>query len=117
MELEERRKERRFPVRKKVRLKLPEIEDIPCGKTFSYSLSEDISQGGIRIPSEYFIPVKQPIYLEIFLEDSFGSVNAMGRVRWISSANESNNYQVGIEFVELSSESRNNLNKFCQLQN
>ena len=114
--MEERRKNRRISVRKKVRLKLPYIEDKPCGRSFCYSLSENISQGGIKIPSEYFLPVNQTILLDIFLEDSFGMVNARGEVRWISSVN-TGNYEVGIEFKDFSSDSRNCLNKFCQLQN
>ena len=115
--LEERRQHNRLAVRKKVRLKLPDIEDKPCGKSFCYSLCEDISQGGIKIPSEYFLPVKQAINMEIFLEDSFGIVSTRGEVRWITSTNADFKYEVGIEFVDISTESKNCLNKFCQLQN
>lgn len=114
--LEERRRNRRIQVRKKVRLKLPDIEDKPCGRSFCYSLSENISQGGIKIPSEYFLPVNQTILLDIFLEDSFGMVNARGEVRWVTRTN-TENYEVGIEFKDLSGDSRSSLNKFCQLQN
>ena len=116
MNLEERRKHKRLPVRKKVRIKFPDIEDKPYGKTFYYVLCEDISQGGIKIPSEYFLPVKQALHMEVNLEDSFGVVNTRGKVRWIKSATSDSTYQVGIEFEDMSSESRNSLNKFCQLQ-
>ena len=117
VKLEEQRKHKRIAVRKKVRLKLPDIDDKPYGKSFCYSLSEDISQGGIKIPSEYFFPVKQAVNMEIFLEDSFGIVNAIGKVRWITSSYADHKYEVGIEFVNISSDSKNCLNKFCQLQN
>jgi c-di-GMP-binding flagellar brake protein YcgR len=115
--LKERRQYKRIAVRKKVRLKLPDIEDKPCGKSFCYSLCEDISQGGIKIPSEYFLPVKQTINMEVFLENSFGIICTRGEVRWIASTNADFKYEVGIEFVDISTGSKNCLNKFCQLQN
>ena len=62
------------------------------------SLSGDVSEGGIRLNVNEFIPVGKAITLDIHLPDETKMTPLNGRVAWISVLPYSERYQIGIQF-------------------
>ena len=71
-------------------------------KKFRSSLSCDLSEGGIRIHSDNFIPLNTELTLSIQLTDE-GIVECPCRVAWVRKNRFSDSYQAGLEFIEADS--------------
>lgn len=69
-----------------------------CGGSLSY----DVSETGLRLQLEYFVPINAQIVLNFLLKDINGSkvVTIHGRVAWVRQVRYSDRYQVGLEFSE-----------------
>jgi c-di-GMP-binding flagellar brake protein YcgR len=81
---------------------------IPNGSTQGtkqtyYSLTKDISMGGIRIMTDAPLAVDARVKLEITLSKSRKSIQAVARVRWVKDLFEKDVYDMGLEFVEIGS--------------
>jgi len=62
------------------------------------SLSGDVSEGGIRLSVNDFIPVGAPMMLEITLPDASEIIPVDGKVAWIRFLPYSERYQIGVQF-------------------
>jgi len=101
--MKERRRDPRVREENKVVMTL-----IPGGtaqgpKQTYYSLTKDISMGGIRIMTEAPLAVDARVRLEITLSRSRKSIQAVARVRWVKDLFGKDVYDVGLEFVEIGS--------------
>ncbi len=65
----------------------------------SGSLSGDISEGGLRLSVQEFIPLNTIFRLNIHVSDSARVLPAQGRVVWVREVPQSDRYDVGIEFI------------------
>jgi len=65
----------------------------------SGSLSGDISEGGLRLSVQEFIPLNTIVRLNIHVSDSARVLPAQGRVVWVREVPQSDRYDVGIEFI------------------
>ena len=93
--LEEPREKRqfsRFPFRQPVFINRGEWE------AEEGSLSGDISEGGIRLSVNEFIPVGKILTLEVSLPDESKMTPVNGHVVWTSFLPYSERYQIGIQF-------------------
>jgi len=79
------------------------------GSLFDNSQTMDISQGGVGLLSPKFIPVKTNMIMEIALNPRQEPVLCVGKVCWVQKSNYSDNYRVGMNFVDISDESKNRL--------
>lgn len=67
------------------------------------SLSYEVSEMGLRLQLEHFVPLNAQIVLNFLLKDINGSkvVTIQGRVAWVQQIRYSDRYQVGLEFIDL----------------
>ncbi|MBF0595032.1 MAG: PilZ domain-containing protein [Candidatus Omnitrophica bacterium] len=68
-------------------------------EAFSGQLSHDISQGGIRINSNDFVPLNSSLTVQFQLEDLGRLFDLQGKVVWVRHLPYSDGYQVGVEFT------------------
>lgn len=103
-------------------VRLNVLTDIVYNKQFynasrKLSISKDISKGGICIIAYEELKESDILDLKILLPDNNAHIVATGRVVWtkefiIESAEKLHRYDVGIEFMEISEEDREKINKY-----
>ncbi|MCK5214962.1 MAG: PilZ domain-containing protein [Candidatus Omnitrophica bacterium] len=71
-------------------------------RQFGGLLGGDLSEGGIRFRTEDFIPLNTRLHLN-FKVDSDQAVDMTAKVVWVQKAPHAENFQVGMEFVDSSS--------------
>ena len=70
----------------------------------SGSLASDISQGGVRIRVQQFIPLRTIVNLKIHLNNPSRSVPVKGQVVWVREVPDAEEvFDVGIQFLEIDS--------------
>ena len=67
-------------------------------------MTQDLSLGGVRFISDNFIPMHAILKLEIKLMDTPKMINAIGRVVWIREIFDDENFEVGVEFMDIDKE-------------
>ena len=104
MSQREKRREKRLDEENKVILKIiPEKNE---REEIFYSLTEDISPGGLRIITDKPFPVKTKLKVEIVLPDEKKVIEGLVEVRWIKNRPEGEIYEMGLEFVELDGQNK-----------
>ena len=93
---DERRHFNRIPQANSVRFELKDP------RQFGGCLSCDLSEGGIRVRLNDFVPLDTEMTLQIHLSDE-GMVECPCRVAWVEKSRFGDYYQAGLEFVEDSS--------------
>jgi len=80
------------------------------------AFSTDLSKGGIFLQTERFLPINAVIRLQLELPDSGGEIEVIGRVAHVRDDYEaeltSQPTGMGIEFLDLTDERRNEIAKF-----
>jgi c-di-GMP-binding flagellar brake protein YcgR len=99
--MKERRQDPRIREENKVVLTLVPNGTAPGPKHTYYSLTKDISMGGIRIMTDAPLAVDSRVNVEITLSKSRKSITAVARVRWVKDLFGKEVYDVGLEFVEI----------------
>jgi len=79
-------------------------------KNYFYTVSKDLSLGGVKIVSNYFLPKKDPVKVNINLIDSILSLKA--KVAWCNKERQSERYATGLEFIETTESSKKRLFQF-----
>ena len=110
--MEERRKYPRLDV------SFPVECNVLTQKIYFYTISKDLSLGGIKILSNEFIPKDHFMKLRINLIDEIVSLKA--RVAWCNQKRISERYLIGLEFIEMNERIQRDvfkfLNKVCMIQ-
>lgn len=101
--MKERRRDPRVREENKVVLTLIPEGTAPGAKQTHYSLTKDISMGGIRIITDAPLAVNARVKLEITLSKSRKSIQAVARVRWVKDLFGKDVYDMGLEFEEIGS--------------
>lgn len=98
---------RKFP---RVGVSFPvECKPLPA-RNYFYTVSKDLSLGGTKIVSNYFLPKNDMIKLNINLIDSILDLKA--KVAWCNKERLSERYATGLEFVETNEISKKKLFQF-----
>ena len=85
-------------------------ESIPRAK-FGNALSQDISEGGVRLTLDEFIPKLSKMLLMInLMPNKLVELNA--EVRWAERVSHSYHYQVGLEFQDISPDARRSISEY-----
>ena len=71
------------------------------GTAFDKVQTIDISRGGIGFLSKQAIPLNEQIAVEIELAPDADPVLVVGRVQWVRKVSDSDNYRIGIKFVDI----------------
>jgi c-di-GMP-binding flagellar brake protein YcgR len=102
--MQERRKYQR------VDISFPVECDEVLHKNYFYTVSKDLSTGGVRIVSNKFLPKNEQIKVSINLIDKI--VDLTAKVAWCNEVRASDNYLCGLEFVETNKNRRNEITSF-----
>ena len=99
--------------RKFRRVKVPfpvECNLLPKQQRYFSTVSKDLSLGGVKILSDFFLPRGNFIKMTINLVDRVVDVKA--KVAWCNKERVSYRYSVGLEFVEINEPKRKTLSTF-----
>jgi hypothetical protein len=107
--MQEKRRSKRVEEKAKFTIKLPGSDAELDNYKIIRDLTKDISVAGVRIQCKTLIPVNTLIKLELKLEKPDRLVTATGVVRWAKSVYGNELFEMGIEFVDPSSEVVQNL--------
>ena len=88
----EQRKFPRTPFQRAIRFKPKD------GALFISHSAQDISQGGIRINSESFVPLGTILTLQIKMADEAPLLEMHAKVVWVKYVSHLEMYQLGLEF-------------------
>jgi c-di-GMP-binding flagellar brake protein YcgR len=102
--MKEKRKEKRISEEDKIVLNLIPEGDVPGSTETYYSLTQDISAGGVRIVTDSPLLVDSNVRFEIALSKTRRLVSGIGKVRWLNRLFEDRVFEAGLEFIELSPE-------------
>ena len=98
---------RRFP---RVGISFPTECDFVDKNGYFYTVTRDLSAGGIRITSDKFIPKGSILKLNINLINKV--IPAEGEVVWTREEKYSEKYILGLKFLQMEEKSRKVLNDF-----
>jgi c-di-GMP-binding flagellar brake protein YcgR len=77
-------------------------------------LSEDLSEGGIRLSSPRFFSVQERMLLELDTPEEPGSIRTLGRVVWVEQSSYTDQFRLGVEFADLSELDRSDLRRIVE---
>lgn len=103
------REQRRFP---RVALNSEVKFQIRLSNKFGATCCRDISEGGVRILTEEFIPLGTTMKLEIILKNALKCIDAVAEVVWLERITHSERYQMGLKFCEIADVYRNDVHEF-----
>ena len=81
-------------------------------ETYSGTLSRDISEGGVRFISNEFLSIFTRLLLEVSVPSLSRPLKAISKVAWIQKIPRSNQYNVGVRFMDMTEEDKKQLNSF-----
>ena len=100
----DKREAKRITEETKITITLLSTDLVPPGKTFSYNLTKDISLKGVKIRANTFLPINALLKIELSLTKPIRLISVLGKVRWVKTLYTGESFEIGIEFVEPSSE-------------
>lgn len=102
--MRERRRDPRINEENKVVLNLIPDGGAQGPRNVYYSLTRDLSIGGIRIMTDAPLAVGSRVKLEMTLTKSRKRIQAVAEVRWVNELFGKDVYDMGLEFVEIDPE-------------
>ena len=100
MGMENKRREKRIKEENKLICEIvSDNKTLRCKKVF-YTLTKDISLGGVNIRTDTFLPVDTVVKIELSLPKMQKLVCIKGRVKWAKSLYEDEVFEMGLEFVD-----------------
>ena len=97
----------------RVRSYLP-VRLYQLGKPVLETLSKDIGGGGIRCVSSTLIPVGSEIRLEVPLPNGEPILNLRGKAAWFRILPESDQFEVGISFLDVTDRTKRLLSRYFE---
>ena len=76
-----------------VKCKTSEVE------IFAGHLAQDISQGGMRVHANAFVPVNARVVLQVQLDPQAKLLEMEAKVVWVKEMSYGNGFQLGLEFT------------------
>ena len=84
------------------------------GSSFDSTQTIDISRDGIGFISHRAIPLNEKIVVEIALTPTSEPILVLGVIKWVRKLSDSDQYRVGMTFLEVLSGSQSRLNKYLR---
>ncbi|MDD5424026.1 MAG: PilZ domain-containing protein [Candidatus Omnitrophica bacterium] len=78
------------------------------------AISRDISTGGVRLLVNEFISVFTRLVLEIAMPSSPKPVRVVSKVAWVRKRPYGEQYEVGVEFMDMPDEDRRGIDDFIE---
>jgi len=105
-------KERRRSPRINARLPI-QFKDIQRPiETYTGTLTKDVSEIGARFISSDFLSIFTRLLLEVTVPSFSRPVKAISKVAWIQKVPRSNQYSVGVQFMDMTEEDKKHLASF-----
>jgi c-di-GMP-binding flagellar brake protein YcgR len=105
-------KEKRSSPRVNARIPL-QFKDIQRPiETYTGSLTKDISVGGAQFASSEFLSIFTRLLLEVSIPSFSRPIKAISKVAWIQKAPRSTQYNVGLQFMDMTEEDKKHLSSF-----
>ena len=79
---------------------------------YGYTSSRDISEGGMRLLSNEFLRPKTKVFLEMVVLGRF--VDPLARVVWSQRIPHFDNYQIGVEFIEIDETEKEGIKEYIE---
>ncbi|MBI3996280.1 MAG: PilZ domain-containing protein [Candidatus Omnitrophica bacterium] len=76
------------------------------------TLTKDLGIGGLRCLSSTVLPVTTPVDVELVLSGGQDAVTIRGRIAWFRTIPESEQFEVGISFLETSPQIKRRLSMY-----
>jgi c-di-GMP-binding flagellar brake protein YcgR len=114
--MKERRRKPRIPEEDKITITAISGEENIPQKKFNYHLSKNISESGIGIYSNTFLPVDTQIRIEVKLKDSPKKIIAFAKVIWIKRFSTNDFCEAGLEFFNTSNAVMQQLKDYISLK-
>ena len=76
------------------------------------TLTKDLGIGGLRCLSPTVLPVTTPVDVELVLSGGQDAVTIRGRTAWFRTIPESEQFEVGISFLEMSPQMKRRLSMY-----
>ena len=102
--MDERRRTPRIKEENKVTITVISGEENIPKKIINYYLSKDISESGIGIHTNIFLPVNTQIKIEVALKDPSQMITAFAKVIWIKRFSSNDFCEAGLKFFNTSNE-------------
>jgi len=98
--MKDKRKERRIKEENKLICEIvSDNKYLKCQKVF-YTLTKDISLGGVNIQTDTFLPIDTVVKIELSLPKMQKIVCVRGKVKWVKSLYDDEVFEIGLEFVD-----------------
>lgn len=81
-------------------------------ETYSGTLTRDISEGGVRFISNEFLSIFTRLLLEISVPSFSRPIKVISKVAWIQKFPRTNQYNVGVQFMDVTEEDKKHLASF-----
>ena len=98
--MENKRREKRIKEENKLICEIISCNSSLKHKKIFYTLTKDISLGGVNIRTDTFLPVDTVVKIELSLPKMHKVVCVKGRVKWVKSLYGDEVFELGLEFVD-----------------
>ncbi|MDH4220988.1 MAG: PilZ domain-containing protein, partial [Candidatus Aminicenantes bacterium] len=98
--MEEKRREKRIKKENKLIFEVFSTDRNLENKKIHYTLTKDISLGGVNIRTDTFLPVDTLVKIDLPLPKMHKIISVRGKVRWVKSLYDDEVFEVGLEFVD-----------------
>ncbi len=86
------------------------------GGSFSGCLAHDISEGGMRVQVNDFLPVNTEMILQSRIPQTSKVIDVAGRITWLQRVPFSDRYQVGLQFTQTNSAVQEEIRSYVRSQ-
>lgn len=98
----DRRRDLRIQEENQISFSVSLEEESPPHKKTAHCLTRNISRNGAMIYTDTFLPVQSLLTLELSLGRPYDIITMVGEVRWIKSLPGDEEFEVGLEFIDIS---------------
>lgn len=78
------------------------------------AIARDISSGGIRVLVNEFISVFTRLVVEVYIPSTSEAVKVVSKVAWIQKRPHGEQYEIGMQFLDMAEEDRRNISEFVE---
>ena len=97
----DRRRDLRIEEENQISFSVSPEEESPTKRKITHSLTRNISRNGAMIFTDIFLPVGSLLTLDLTLGKPYEMITMIGEVRWIRSLSGEEEFEVGLEFIDI----------------
>ena len=98
--MEDKRREKRIKEKNKLVCEIISCNSNIKHKKIFYTLTKDISLGGVNIRTDTFLPADTVVKIEFSLPKTHKVLSIKGKVKWVKSLYGDEVFELGLEFVD-----------------